>query len=139
MRKAVHIVLGAAAAATPLGNTVAAAAPPKKIIVKKTVAGSVAQVNRWGDLQVTLVVQKTTTIVGKKKTVARKIVGASVPLYPDHTNRSVYLNKEAIPVLVQEVLQAQMNPNIQLVSGATDTSDAFVESLQAAILKAKSV
>ena len=36
-----------------------------------------------------------------------------------------------------EVLQAQLNPNIQLVSGATDTSHAFLQSLQAAILLAK--
>jgi uncharacterized protein with FMN-binding domain len=141
MRKAIHIALGAAAAATPLANTVAAAAAPttKVTTVKKTVTGSEAQVDRWGYLKVTLVVQKTTTVTGTKKKVTRKIIGVSVPEYPNHTNRSVYINQQAIPYLVQEVLHAQLNPNIQLISGATDTSYAFVQSLQAAILKAKAV
>jgi FMN-binding domain. len=147
MHKAIHIVLGTAAAATPLGNTIAAAAATpstatattRVIIVKKTVTGSEAQVSRWGYLMVTLVVRKTTTITGTKKKVARKIIGVKVPEYPNHTNRSVYINQQALPWLAQEVLQAQMNPNIQLISGATDTSYGFVESLQAALLKAKSV
>jgi hypothetical protein len=141
MRKAIHIVLGTAAAATPLGSTVAAvAAPSTKITtVKKSVTGSEAQVDRWGYLKVTLMVRKTTKTVGKKKTVTRKIIGVTVPEYPNHTNRSVYINQQAIPYLVQEVLSAQMNPNIQLISGATDTSYGFVQSLQSAILQAKKV
>ena len=141
MRKAIHIVLGTAAAATPFANTAAAAtaSTSRVITVKKTVTGSEAQVDRWGYLKVTLVVRKTTTITGTKKKVARKIIGVSVPEYPNHTNRSVYINQQALPWLTQEVLQAQMNPNIQLISGATDTSYGFIQSLQSAILKAKSV
>jgi len=86
---------------------------------------------------VTLVVRKTTTTTGTKKKVTRKIVGVSVPEYPNHTSRSVYINTQALPYLKQEVLQAQMSSNIQLISGATDTSYAFVQSLQSAILQAK--
>lgn len=139
MRKAIHIVLGTAAAATPLANTVGAAAATTKVItVTKTVTGSEAQVDRWGYVKVTLVVRKTTTIVGTKKTVKRKIINASVPEYPNHTNRSVYINQTALPYLLHEVMTAQLNPNIQLISGATDTSYGFIQSLQAAILKAKS-
>jgi uncharacterized protein with FMN-binding domain len=141
MRKAIQIVLGAAAAATPFANTAAAAEAATKnvITVKKTVTGSEAQVDRWGYIKVTLVVRKTTTITGAKKKVTRKIIGISVPEYPNHTNRSVYINQQALPYLEHEVLVAQMNSNIQLISGATDTSYGFIQSLQAAILKARNV
>jgi uncharacterized protein with FMN-binding domain len=141
MRKAIQIVLGTAAAATPFANTVAAAdaASTNVITVKKTVTGSEAQVDRWGYIKVTLVVRKTTTITGTRKKVTRKIIGISVPEYPNHTNRSVYINQQALPYLEHEVLVAQMNPNIQLISGATDTSYGFIQSLQAAILKARNV
>ena len=64
-------------------------------------------------------------------------VGA--PIYPRHTGRSVFINQQALPILEQEVLQAQFNPNIEMVSGATYTSSGFVESLQAALLSARRV
>ena len=66
----------------------------------------------------------------------RKITSVAVPVYPNHTDRSVFINQNALPTLRAEALRAQ-SANIDLVSGATDTSDAFVQSLQAAILKAK--
>jgi uncharacterized protein with FMN-binding domain len=93
-------------------------------------------VDRWGSLQVTIVVRKTTTITGTKKKVTRKITAVSVPSYPNHTDRSIYINQTALPILKTEALRAQ-SANINMVSGATDTSDAFAQSLQAAILKAK--
>ena len=95
------------------------------------------QADRWGDVQVTIVVRKTTTTTGaKKKTVKRKITAVTVPVYPDHTDRSVFINQQALPILIQEALQAQ-SANIDMISGATDTSQAFIQSLQSAILKAK--
>jgi uncharacterized protein with FMN-binding domain len=42
---------------------------------------------------------------------------------------------QALPLLRQEFLAAQ-NARIQLVSGATLTSQAFIHSLQSALLKA---
>jgi uncharacterized protein with FMN-binding domain len=138
MHKAIPSLVSVAAVATPFGAAVAQAANAKVIVVKKTVTGSEAQVSRWGYIKVTLVVKKTTTITGKKKKITRKIVGVSVPEYPNHTDRSVYINGQALPWLAQEVMQSQMNPNIQMISGATDTSYAFVESLQSALLQAKS-
>jgi uncharacterized protein with FMN-binding domain len=139
MHKAIPSLVSAAAVVTPFGAAVASAANAKSkvIVVKKTITGSEAQVSRWGYLKVTIVVKKTTTITGKKKKVTRKIVGVTVPESPNHTDRSVYINGQAIPWLVQEVMQSQMNTNIQLISGATDSSYAFVESLQSAILQAK--
>jgi uncharacterized protein with FMN-binding domain len=62
-----------------------------------------------------------------------------VPVYPDHTGRSIFINQQALPILEQEVLQAQFNPNVEMVSGATYTSNGFAESLQAALLEAKRV
>jgi uncharacterized protein with FMN-binding domain len=59
-----------------------------------------------------------------------------VPVYPNHTDRSIYINQQALPYLIQETLQAQ-SANIQLVGGATDTSYGFASSLQAALLAAR--
>ena len=118
------------------------AVTPKKVVttVTKTVQGTAAEADRWGPLQVTLTVRKTTTTVGKKKSVARKITKVAVPVYPNHTDRSVFINEQAIPMLVQEALQAQFDiSQVQVISRATDTSYAFGQSLQAALLAAKKV
>jgi uncharacterized protein with FMN-binding domain len=89
-------------------------------------------------MQVTVVVKKTTTtnLTTKKKTVKRKIVSVKVPVYPNHTDRSVFINQQALPILIQETTQAQ-SASINMVSGATDTSYGFAQSLQSALLKAK--
>ena len=137
MRKAVTAVVTAVAMGIPVAN--AAAAAKKVITVTKSVTGPQAQASRWGYIQVTLVVRKTTTFVGTKKTVARKITAVKVPVYPNHTDRSVYINGQALPWLRQETLAAQFKGNVQLISGATDTSSAFQRSLQAALLTAKKV
>jgi uncharacterized protein with FMN-binding domain len=116
-----------------------AAAPKKVVTTTKTVVGPQAVADRWGYVEVTLVVKKTTTTVGTHKKVTRKITKVNVPVYPDHTDRSVFINGQALPYLEQEVLQAQFDPNIQMVGGASATSYAFEQSLQAALVKAKKV
>jgi uncharacterized protein with FMN-binding domain len=137
MRKSITVLLTVAALSLPIADATAATrATTKKIVVSKRFTGSVASVDRWGSLQVTVVVRKTTTITGTKKKVTRKITAVSVPTYPNHTDRSIYINQTALPILKSEALRAQ-SANINMVSGATDTSDAFAQSLQAAILKAK--
>jgi uncharacterized protein with FMN-binding domain len=139
-------VLGAVAFAVPIADAAAAARavfatkvkPKKKVVtVTRTVPGSEGDAGRWGFVKVTLVIRKTTTTIGTKKTVARKITTVQVPEYPDHTDRSVFINQQALPILAQEVLRAQFNPNIDMVSGATDTSYAFEQSLQAALTAAR--
>ena len=111
-----------------------------KKVVTKTVTGPQAVADRWGYVEVVLVVRKTTTTIGTHKKVARKIIKVTAPIYPDHTDRSIFINEQAIPLLTQEVLKTtQFNPNIELVGGATATSGAFQQSLQAAILAAKKV
>ena len=137
MRRSITVLLTVAALALPIADATAASrATTKKIVVSKRFSGSVASVDRWGDLQVTIVVRKTTTITGTKKKVTRRITAVSVPTYPDHTDRSIYINQTALPILKSEALRAQ-SANINMVSGATDSSDAFAQSLQSAILKAR--
>lgn len=149
MHKAAPIAAASAALVVPIGNAVAAtraattAAPTAKkkvVIVTRTISGGEGSAGRWGNIQVTLVVKKTTTTLGKRTTVARRITKVDVPVYPDHTNRSVYINQQALPLLIQETLQLQFNiRGFQLVSGATDSSYGFANSLQSALLSAKQV
>ena len=137
MRKSIIVLLTVAVLALPIVDATAATkAKAKTIVVSKRFSGSVASVDRWGNLQVTIVVRKTTTITGTKKKVTRRMTAVSVPTYPNHTDRSVFINQSALPLLKAEALRAQ-SANINMVSGATDTSDGFAQSLQAAILKAK--
>lgn len=128
---ALTVTSGAASAAT-----IAKAAPKKVIVANKSFTGATAQADRWGNLQVTILVRKTTTTTGGKTTVKRQITSIKVPVYPNHTDRSVYISDNALPVLIQEAVKAQ-SAHIYIVSGATYTSDAFAYSLQAAITKDK--
>jgi uncharacterized protein with FMN-binding domain len=50
----------------------------------------------------------------------------------DHDNRSVQISNRAAPILRDEVLQAQSS-SVSFVSGATYTSAAYLQSLQAAL------
>ena len=138
MRKSIIIILlTVAALALPIVDATAATrAATRKVVVSKRFTGSLASVQQWGSLQVTIVVRKTTTISGTKKKVTRRLTAVSVPTYPNHTNRSVYINQTALPILKAEALRAH-SANVNMVSGATDSSDAFAQSLQSAILKAK--
>src|SRR5262249_51425149 len=137
MRKTVVVLLSVLALAVPVADAVAAATvKPKVVVTTRRFVGAAAEADRWGPLQVAITVRKTTTRVGKHVTVRRRIVAVGVPLSPNHTDRSVFINEQALPYLRQETLQAQ-SANIQLVSGATDSSYAFQQSLQAAILAAR--
>jgi uncharacterized protein with FMN-binding domain len=118
-------------------QTVAKTTVKKKVVVAtKSFTGPAAQAAEWGNVEVTIVVRRTTTTIGTKKTVAKKITAVKVPISPDHTNRSIFINKQALPYLIQETLQAQ-GTGINMVSGASDSSDAFIQSLQSAIIAAK--
>ncbi len=144
MRKAITIALTVTALAVPSVDAWASAAAqravPKKKVVTATRAftGTPGSAGRWGNVQVRIVVRKTTTTVikTKKKTVKRKILSVTVPVYPNHTDRSIFINQQALPYLIQETLQAQ-STGINMVSGATDTSYGFQSSLQSAILAAR--
>jgi uncharacterized protein with FMN-binding domain len=87
-----------------------------------TVTGSVAS-TRWGPVQVELTVANGS------------ITDVSVVQYPSGNGRDQEINARALPVLIQETLDAQ-NAKIDMVSGATVTSDGYLESLQSALDKA---
>jgi uncharacterized protein with FMN-binding domain len=87
-----------------------------------TVTGSVAS-TRWGPVQVELTVADGS------------ISDVSVVQYPDNNGKDQQINARALPVLIQETLDAQ-NAHIDMVSGATVTSEGYLESLQSALDKA---
>ena len=56
--------------------------------------------------------------------------------HPSDRSTSVYINSQAMPYLKQEALQAQ-SANVNIISGATDSSQAFIQSLSSALNSAK--
>lgn len=75
---------------------------------------------RWGAVQVQI------TLDGGK------ITAVTVPRCPDGNRKDEQINARALPILVEETLRAQ-SADIDTVSGATVTSEGYVESLQAAL------
>ena len=63
---------------------------------------------------------------------AGKITAVDVPVYPDGNGVDRQINSVAIPQLVTETLSAQSS-HIDMVSGATFTSNGYVQSLQSAL------
>ena len=84
-----------------------------------TVTGSVAQ-TRWGPVQVEITVAN------------QAITDVSVVQYPNGNGRDQEINQVALPVLVDETMTAQ-SANIDMVSGATVTSEGYLQSLQSAL------
>jgi uncharacterized protein with FMN-binding domain len=85
----------------------------------KTYTGTAVS-TRWGDVQVAITVTNG------------KITDVQVPVYPDRNGRDQEINAYALPTLRQETLDAQ-SANIDAVSGATVTSDGYLQSLQSAL------
>jgi len=75
---------------------------------------------RWGPVQVRITVR------------GGKITGSEAVQYPQNNGRDAEINGFALPVLDQEVVQ-QQSASIDTVSGATVTSDGYLQSLQSAI------
>ena len=65
-----------------------------------------------------------------------KITAVKFLQYPDTHSTSVMINQQAMPYLQQEAIQSQ-NANVQIISGATFTSQAFQQSLASALSQAK--
>ena len=78
----------------------------------------------YGDVQVQATVQ------------GGQIVAIKVLQYPSDRRTSVAINRQALPMLRDEVISAQ-SPNIDIISGATLTSEAFIQSLTAALRGAR--
>ena len=84
-----------------------------------TFTGSVVD-TRYGPVQVQVTVSGGT------------ITAVEALQYPSTDPHSSRINATAIPALVQEALQAQ-SAQVNSVSGATYTSEAFMQSLQSAL------
>jgi hypothetical protein len=91
-------------------------APPSG---NRTVAGPVVSTD-YGDVQVRVTLQGS------------RIVDVQALQLPSDRSRSVRISQEAGPILRQEALQAQ-SANIDLVSGASYTSQGYAQSLQGAL------
>ncbi len=65
-----------------------------------------------------------------------KITDVQFLEYPNDRRTSVRINSVAMPWLQQEAIQAQ-NANVNMISGATLTSEAFIMSLQSALKNAQ--
>lgn len=65
-----------------------------------------------------------------------KLVDVIFLSYPNDRSTSIEINSQAMPYLKSEAIQAQSG-NINIVSGATDSSIAFRESMNSALAQAK--
>ena len=129
-RRVLTIAACVIALALPPLDAVAAA---KAKTVTKTVIGSTVICKKWGPLQ--LHVKITQSVVGGKVK-SFKILAITWPIWPQHTVRSVFINQKALPLLQQQVLELQ-SAKIETISGATDITVSFKQSLAAALIAAK--
>jgi uncharacterized protein with FMN-binding domain len=93
--------------------------PTKQSTSTSTVTGSVAE-TEYGPIQVQLTVD------------GGRVTDVAVLQYPHEDERDVEINGYALPILIQETLDAQ-SADIDMVSGATVTSVGYTESLQSAL------
>lgn len=56
--------------------------------------------------------------------------------YPNDRSTSIYINTQAMPYLKEEAISAQ-NSNVDIISGATASSQAYVASLESALSQAR--
>jgi uncharacterized protein with FMN-binding domain len=110
----------------------------KKVVTTETVSGPSVKCHQWGFMVVQLKVVKTVVTGAGKPKVSIKITSVSWPTYPDHTPKSKYINAQALPLLQTETLQLQASSGRKLenISGATNTTVSWRQSLQAALAKA---
>ena len=111
----------AASAPTPRTAAPGTTAAPRagSSTANGTVTGPVAD-TRWGPVQVQITVANG------------RVTAATVVQQPDGNRRDRQINAGALPVLIEETISAQ-SARIDMVSGATVTSDGYVESLQGAL------
>jgi uncharacterized protein with FMN-binding domain len=64
-----------------------------------------------------------------------RLVGIKVLRYPSDRRTSISINRQALPMLRDEVIRAQ-STKVDIISGATLTSQAFIRSLDAALRQA---
>ncbi|HWY79730.1 MAG TPA: FMN-binding protein [Candidatus Sulfotelmatobacter sp.] len=111
------------AASTPNANGGTSSTRSISIYKDGTYIGSVADAV-YGNLQVQAIIA------------GGKITNVQFLQAPSDRRTSVVINQQADPTLAQETIQAQ-SAQVDIVSGATDSSQAFMQSLQSALDQAK--
>ena len=115
-----------AATDTGAGNATTAPSPtdtPNTRYKNGTYTGGVADA-QWGLVQVKAIIKNG------------KIADVQWVQYPSDRERSVFINSIADPQLTQEAIQAQ-SAQVDIVTGATDSSFAFMQSLTDALSQAQ--
>src|SRR5438270_756300 len=108
----------------PSSKTAASqSAPSTSIYNDGNYTGTVADAF-YGDIQV------QATVSGGK------ITDVKFLRYPNDQVNSILINQQAMPFLRQEAIKAQ-SAHVDIISGATDTSYAFIQSLGAALQQAQ--
>ncbi len=85
--------------------------------------GSIADAY-YGNVQVRAIIQ------------GGKLTDVQFLSYPNDRNQSIEINSRALPILKSEAIKAQ-SAQVDIVSGATNTSNAFINSLSSALSQAK--
>jgi uncharacterized protein with FMN-binding domain len=101
------------------GHATSGSTTKKKKTATTTVTGDVAQ-TQWGPVQVQLTVA------------SGSITAVKVVQYPNGNPRDAEINGYALPILIKETTQ-QQTASIDMVSGATVTSNGYLQSLQSAL------
>jgi uncharacterized protein with FMN-binding domain len=96
--------------------------PTTTTTTTKTVTGGVSE-NQYGPVQVQVTVR------------GGKVTAVTATQYPNGDSRSAQISAYAIPALNQEALQAG-SAGIDMISGASYTSESYLASLQSALSKA---
>ena len=95
---------------------------PAKGYQNGTYTGTVADAF-YGNIQIAAVIQNG------------RLTNVNILQSPSDRDRSIAINSQALPILVSEAVHAQ-TASVDLVSGATDTSSAFINSLGSALSQA---
>ncbi|MBE2268034.1 MAG: FMN-binding protein [Anaerolinea sp.] len=88
-----------------------------------TYYGDAVRAGRWGTMQVVAVIENG------------ELVDVLIASYPNSTYESDIITRNALPTLISEAIEAQ-DADVDFVSRATDSSRAFVASLESALLDA---
>ena len=108
---------------TPSPTPAPAPAPATGIYNNGSYTGPITDAY-YGNVQVKAVIQ------------GWKLSDVQILQYPNERGTSREINGAAMPQLVQEAIQAQ-SANVDIVSGATQSSEAFRQSLASALAQAK--
>jgi uncharacterized protein with FMN-binding domain len=128
MRRAPAVLLATAAGTAALvtfhpRGPAASTAGTKTAVAGARVSDGLTESTRYGPVKVRVTVR------------AGRVVDVSAVELPGNEPRSTQINDVAAPLLRQEALKAQ-SASIDVVSGATYTSDAYEASLKTALAKA---